>query len=78
MVSETGYVLPYDMPGFSTYDASVGVAKGSWAAEIFGQNLTNVNASLHTSGGLFVLTKWPIRPRVLGIRVSYKFVDKRS
>jgi len=78
MVSETGYVLPYDMPAFSTYDASAGVAQGSWAAEIYGQNLTNVNASLQTSGGLFILPKWPIRPRVLGVQISYRFVNKKS
>ena len=76
MITGTGYVPVYDMPGFATYDASAGVAKGSWSAQIFGQNLTNVNASLFTTGGQLILTETPIRPRVLGIKVSYKFAEK--
>jgi iron complex outermembrane receptor protein len=76
MITGTGYVPVYDMPGFATYDASAGVAKGSWSAQIFGQNLTNVNASLFTNGGQLILTETPIRPRVLGIKVSYRFADK--
>jgi outer membrane receptor protein involved in Fe transport len=76
MVTATGYRLAYDMPGFSTYDASVGVAKGGWSAQVFAENLTNVNTSLFTSGGQMILTELPIRPRVLGIKVSYKFAEK--
>jgi outer membrane receptor protein involved in Fe transport len=76
MVTATGYRLAYDMPGFSTYDASVGVAKGGWSAQVFAQNLTNVNTSLFTSGGQMILTELPIRPRVLGIKFSYKFAEK--
>ncbi|HWJ36250.1 MAG TPA: TonB-dependent receptor [Steroidobacteraceae bacterium] len=76
MVTSTGYVQAYDMPGFATYDASVGVARGSWAVQMYGQNLTNVNSSLSTSGGQFIITEVPMRPRVLGIKVSYKFAEK--
>ena len=76
MVTGTGYVPVYDMPGFATYDASGGVAKGAWSAQIFAQNLTNVNTSLATSGSQFILTEIPTRPRVLGLKVSYKFADK--
>jgi iron complex outermembrane receptor protein len=64
------------MPGFTTYDASAGVSKGSWAVQIFGQNLTNVNSSVSTSATQFILTEVPLRPRVLGVKVSYKFPEK--
>jgi outer membrane receptor protein involved in Fe transport len=77
MITATGYVPAYDMPGFATYGASAGVAKGAWAAEFYGQNLTNVNSSLSTSSGQFILTEVPQRPRVLGIKISYKFSDQK-
>ena len=76
MVTGTGNVPTYDMPGFATYDASAGIAKGPWAVQMFAENLTNVNASLATSGSQFILTEVPTRPRVLGLKVSYKFSDK--
>jgi outer membrane receptor protein involved in Fe transport len=73
MVTATGYVPAYDIPAFATYGASAGIAKGPWAAELFGQNLTNVNSSLSTNSGQFILAEVPQRPRVLGLKVSYKF-----
>ncbi len=76
MLSATGYVRPYDMPAFSTYDASAGVARGSWTAQIFGQNLTDVNSSLATNSQQFVTSEITQRPRVLGIRFTYQFAEK--
>jgi hypothetical protein len=76
MVSATGNVQPYDMPAFSTYDASAGVARGSWAAQIFGQNLTDVNSSLATNANQGIISEIPLRPRVLGIRFTYRFSGK--
>jgi hypothetical protein len=34
-----------------------------------------VNTSVDTGAGQFILTEVPLRPRVLGIKVSYKFSD---
>jgi iron complex outermembrane receptor protein len=76
MVTATGYVPAFDVPGFSTYGASAGVARGDWAAQAFAQNLTDVNSSVSTSGNQFVLAEVPLRPRVLGIKISYKFGGK--
>jgi len=76
MITSTGYVPGYDIPGFSTYSASAGLAKGGWAVQIYAQNLTNVNASVSTGSGQFVLAEVPIRPRVLGVKVSYGWQDK--
>jgi outer membrane receptor protein involved in Fe transport len=76
MITATGYVPAFDMPGFTTYDASMGISKGSWAVELFGQNLTNVNSSMSTESAEFVITEVPQRPRVLGVKMSYKFADR--
>jgi outer membrane receptor protein involved in Fe transport len=75
MVTATGYVLAYDIPGFATYGASAGISKDAWAVQMFVQNLTDSNASLSTGSGQFILAEVPLRPRVLGIKVSYKFSD---
>ena len=73
MVTGTGYLPAYDMPGYSSYDAAAGVSQGSWAVQVFGQNLTNVNSSLSTGSGQDILQEIPQRPRVLGVKFAYKF-----
>ena len=74
--SATGYVNAYDQPGFSTYDAAMGIAKGPWNVQVFGQNLTNVNTSLSTNNNQFIVTELPLRPRVLGVKAGYNFAEK--
>jgi iron complex outermembrane receptor protein len=75
-ITATGYVPAYDLPAYSSYDASVGVAKDQWTLEAFGQNLFNVNSSLSTNSSQFVLAEFPQRPRVLGVKFGYKFGGK--
>ena len=76
MITATGYVPAYDLPAYSSYDASVGVAKDQWTVQVFGQNLSNVNSSLSTNSSQFVLAEFPQRPRVLGVKFGYKFAGK--
>jgi outer membrane receptor protein involved in Fe transport len=64
--------LRYDQPGYTTYDASLGVAKDNWTAELFGQNLGNSNASTFTSSAQFIKSEVPLRPRVLGLKIGFK------
>ena len=49
--------------GNITYDAAAGISKDAWGVQLFGQNLTNVNASTGTNSGQFVETETVIRPR---------------
>jgi outer membrane receptor protein involved in Fe transport len=44
--------------------------------QIYGQNLTNVTSSLNTSAYLSYISEVPQRPRVLGLRMTYKFSEK--
>jgi len=55
--------LRYKMPGYNTYDASLGFAKGAWDVLIFGQNLSNKNASTFTTSGQDIKAEVPLRPR---------------
>jgi iron complex outermembrane recepter protein len=65
--------LLYVQPGYTTYDASLGVAKDNWTAQVYGSNLTNSNASTFTSSEQWITTETPLRPRVLGVKFGYKF-----
>jgi iron complex outermembrane receptor protein len=65
--------LRYDQPGYTTYDASLGVAKDNWTTQLYGQNLSNSNASTFTSSAQFIKSEVPLRPRVLGVKFGYKF-----
>jgi outer membrane receptor protein involved in Fe transport len=57
-------------------DASLGISKDKWYVEAFGQNLTNNNAFVSENNAQFIVTQVPLRPRVLGIKVGYRFSDK--
>jgi iron complex outermembrane receptor protein len=63
----------YTMPGYTTYDAAIGVAKDSWTAQINGSNLSNSNASTNTTSGQYIKSEIPLRPRVLMLQFGYKF-----
>jgi len=63
----------YELAPYTTYDAALGVAKGPWTAEFFGQNLTDTRAEMYISSAQFVKLVTPNRPRTLSLRFSYKF-----
>ena len=71
--STTSTVGKYDQPGYTLYDASVGASKDAWTAQIFGQNLTNVLASTFTNASQRIETQTVTRPRVAGLKFSYRF-----
>ena len=65
--------LRFENPAYSTVDASIGVAKDNWNVSLFGENLSNSNASTFTSTDQFIVAQTPLRPRVLGATFGYKF-----
>ncbi|HTC15892.1 MAG TPA: TonB-dependent receptor [Steroidobacteraceae bacterium] len=65
--------LRFENPAYSTYDASIGVAKDNWTFDIYGQNLSNSNASTFVSTDQFIVAQTPLRPRVLGAEFNFKF-----
>ena len=65
--------LRYLQAGYTSVDASVGVSKGNWDVSLYGTNLTNNHASVFTSSAQFIESEVPIRPRVLGLKVGFKF-----
>jgi outer membrane receptor protein involved in Fe transport len=69
-----GNSIAYDQAAFSTLDASIGVSKDSWTAQLYGQNLTDTRADLFSNYGQFVKAVTVNRPRTLGLRFSYNFL----
>ena len=65
--------LRFENPAYTQYDASIGCGKDAWTVEAYGQNLTNVTKSTFTSTSQFALQETILRPRVLGVRILYKF-----
>ncbi len=65
--------LRFENPAYTTYDASIGVAKDAWYVNLFGENISNSNASVFVSTDQFIVAQTPLRPRVLGVEFGYKF-----
>jgi iron complex outermembrane receptor protein len=65
--------INYTDPAYSTLDAALGVSKDNWTAEIYGQNVTDERGIVFTSASQAIETQTVIRPRVLGMKVGYKF-----
>jgi outer membrane receptor protein involved in Fe transport len=63
----------YVQPSWTTMDASVGVGKDAWNAELYVTNLTDENKSVYTTASQFILVEVPMRPRTIGLRFGYGF-----
>jgi len=69
----TTTLLRYEIPGYTTYDAAIGVSKDNWTAEITGQNISNEYGPTNISSGQFIKSEIPLRPRVLMANFSWHF-----
>jgi len=66
-------LLRYTIPGYTTYDAAIGVARDNWTAQLTGSNLFNSDAVTNISSGQFIKATIPLRPRVLMAEFGYRF-----
>ena len=69
----TTTLLRYEIPGYTTYDAAIGVSKDNWTAQITGSNLSNEYGPTNISAGQFIKSEIPLRPRVLMAQFAYTF-----
>jgi len=63
----------FRIPGYTTFDAAIGVTKDNWTAQITGSNLTNSDAAQVISSGQFIESQIPLRPRVVSFQLGMKF-----
>jgi hypothetical protein len=68
-----GTSIAYDLPGFTTYDMSVGIAKDAWTAQIYGTNITDSRGVDFSTYAQRVKEDTVIRPRTVMLRIGYKF-----
>jgi outer membrane receptor protein involved in Fe transport len=63
----------YEMPGYGTVDAAIGIAKDKWSVELYGTNLADSHASVLTASEQFIKYEVPIRPRVVALKIAADF-----
>jgi iron complex outermembrane receptor protein len=68
---QPGYA--YNQPGYTTYDASMGISKDQWTVHVYGENITDVRADIYENPNQFVDAKTVNRPRTGGLRFTFKF-----
>ena len=71
-----GNSIAYDLPGFTTYDGSIGLGRDAWTVQLYGQNLTDVRAALFENYRQWYKAETTNRPRTLGLNFSYRFSSK--
>jgi iron complex outermembrane receptor protein len=69
----TSTLLRYQIPGYTTYDGALGVAKDNWTAQIQGHNLSNAYGPTNISSGQYIKAEIPLRPRVITFLIGYRF-----
>jgi iron complex outermembrane receptor protein len=72
----TGFANNYDVPAYSTYNASLGTDKDAWTVQLQCENLTDSHAATYVSRSESVLADTPIRPRTCGLNFNYRFTGK--
>jgi len=71
-VPNTTY-LRYELPAYETVDAAIGISKNNWTAQLYGSNLLDSEASTFTSSAQFIKSEVPLRPRVIGLKLTDNF-----
>ena len=71
-VPDTTY-LRYLLPAYATFDGSIGFGRNNWTVQVYGQNLLDSQASTFTTSAQFIKAEVPLRPRVVGIKMTAGF-----
>jgi len=73
--SSATVVNQFQIDSWTQWDASFGVAKGQWALEVFGSNITDEGGPIYTSASQFIVAEVPMRPRTIALRLGYSFSE---
>lgn len=69
----TSAALKYTIPGYTSYDAALGVSRDNWTVQIQATNMTNAYGPTNISSAQFIKAEIPLRPRVLMFSMRYSF-----
>lgn len=73
ILKPTTTLLRYRMKGYAMVDLQIGIRRDKWSASIFGDNITDSNASTFTSSAQFIKSEVVVRPTTYGLRLGYDF-----
>lgn len=65
--------IAYDLPAYTSYDASVGVRKDAWSVQLYAENVTDSRGITFATFAQRIREDTVIRPRTISIKVGYKF-----
>jgi len=65
--------IAYLQPSYSQLDASTGVSKDAWSAQIYASNLTDKRSIVASNYNEWIKMDTVSRPRTIGLRLGYKF-----
>ena len=65
--------LRYRLAPSATFGGSIGVTKDNWTLQLIGSNLLNSHVSTFTTSAQFIKAEVPLRPRVIGLKISESF-----
>ena len=63
----------FEVPAYSTYNASIGVSRDQWDAALVIQNLTDENAATFISTSSFIEAETVLRPRTITLSIGYRY-----
>jgi iron complex outermembrane recepter protein len=66
-----GQSVAFYVPGFTTYNASLGVGRDNWNVQLYCDNLSDSRGYAFSFYTLFVKADTVIRPRTAGLRFNY-------
>lgn len=67
-----GNTIRYDLPAYTSYDASFGVNKDAWSAQVYIENLTDSRGITFATFAQRLREDTVIRPRTISLRIGYK------
>ena len=65
--------IAYLQPSYSQIDASTGVSKDAWSAQIYASNLTDKRSTVSSNYSQWIKMDTITRPRTIGLRLGYRF-----
>jgi iron complex outermembrane recepter protein len=69
----TTTLLRYEIPSYTTWDATIGVAKDQWNFQVVCNNCSDANDAVNISSGQFIKSVIPLRPRTITAQFGYTF-----
>ena len=65
--------LRYRIAPYATLGGAIGASKDNWTFQIVGSNLLDSHASTFTTSAQFIKAQVPLRPRVIGVKITESF-----